>query len=131
MAGLKRLNLGDLNQKIDFVRRSTTINSTTGEQTLTESSIRSGVWANIGYVGSPSAGSSEEESNDQRIGKMKIEVVCRFFTGLRFEDIIEFNTGRFRIYSIQIMGKNAGYKLRAELRDDDTPGLPTGATYTL
>ena len=129
MAGLKRLNLGDLNQKVDFYRRSTTLDTNTGAQTLTESEVKANQWANISYVGSPSAGSSEEESNNQRIGKMKIEVVCRYFNGARFEDLIYFNGGRFRIYSIQIMGKNVGYKFRAELRDDDTDGLPTGAQY--
>ena len=122
-----KLQLGKLQHKVSFYRDATVIDATTGEQTNQVQTIKQNRWGSVKYIGSPSAGSSEEELNDQRTGKIKIEVVCRFFSGLRFEDWIQFEGGRFRIYSIQTLGRNEGYSLRAELRDDDTPMLPTGA----
>ena len=122
-----KLQLGKLQHKVSFYRDATVIDATTGEQTNQVQTIKENRWGSVKYIGSPSAGSSEEELNDQRTGKIKIEVVCRFFSGLRFEDWIQFEGGRFRIYSIQTLGRNEGYSLRAELRDDDTPMLPTGA----
>lgn len=122
-----KLQLGKLQHKVSFYRDATVIHPQTGEQELEVQTIKENRWGSVKYIGSPSAGSSEEELNDQRTGKIKIEVVCRFFSGLRFEDWIEFEGGRFRIYSIQTLGRNEGYSLRAELRDDDSPMLPTGA----
>ena len=122
-----KLQLGKLQHKVSFYRDATVINAQTGEQELEVQTIKENRWGSVKYIGSPSAGSSEEELNDQRTGKIKIEVVCRFFTGLRFEDWIQYEGGRFRIYSIQTLGRNEGYSLRAELRDDDSPALPTGA----
>lgn len=122
-----KLQLGKLQHKVSFYRDATVIDPATGEQTNQVQTIKENRWGSVKYIGSPSAGSSEEELNDQRTGKIKIEVVCRFFSGLRFEDWIQFEGGRFRIYSIQTLGRNEGYSLRAELRDDDTPMLPTGA----
>lgn len=122
-----KLQLGKLQHKVSFYRDATVIDNVTGEQTNQVQTIKENRWGSVKYIGSPSAGSSEEELNDQRTGKIKIEVVCRFFSGLRFEDWIQFEGGRFRIYSIQTLGRNEGYSLRAELRDDDTPMLPTGA----
>lgn len=122
-----KLQLGKLQHKINFYRDAVVIDGTTGEQTDEVQTIKLNRWASIKYIGSPSAGSSEEEINEQRTGKIKIEVVCRFFSGLKFEDWVEYEGGRFRIYSIQTLGRNEGYSLRAELRDDDTPALPTGA----
>ena len=122
-----KLQLGKLQHKVSFYRDATVIDPATGEQTNQVQTIKENRWGSVKYIGSPSAGSSEEELNDQRTGKIKIEVVCRFFTGLRFEDWIQYEGGRFRIYSIQTLGRNEGYSLRAELRDDDTPMLPTGA----
>ena len=122
-----KLQLGKLQHKVSFYRDATVIHPQTGEQELEVQTIKENRWGSVKYIGSPSAGSSEEELNDQRTGKIKIEVVCRFFPGLRFEDWIEFEGGRFRIYSIQTLGRNEGYSLRAELRDDDSPMLPTGA----
>ena len=122
-----KLQLGKLQHKVSFYRDATVIHPQTGEQTIEVQTIKANRWGSVKYIGSPSAGSSEEELNDQRTGKIKIEVQCRFFSGLRFEDWIEFEGGRFRIYSIQTLGRNEGYSLRAELRDDDTVALPTGA----
>ena len=122
-----KLQLGKLQHKVSFYRDATVIDTLTGAQVNEVQTIKENRWGSVKYIGSPSAGSSEEELNDQRTGKIKIEVVCRFFTGLRFEDWIQYEGGRFRIYSIQTLGRNEGYSLRAELRDDDTPMLPTGA----
>ena len=122
-----KLQLGKLQHKVSFYRDAIVVNATTGEQEETLYAVKENRWGSVKYIGSPSAGSSEEEINDQRTGKMKIEVQCRFFSGLRFEDWIEFEGGKFRIYSIQTLGRNEGYSLRAELRDDDTDALPTGA----
>jgi hypothetical protein len=122
-----KLQLGKLEHRISFYRDATIISAQTGEQINQVQTIKENRWGSVKYIGSPSAGSSEEEINDQRTGKIKIEVQCRFFSGLRFEDWIQFEGGRFRIYSIQTLGRNEGYSLRAELRDDDTAMLPTGA----
>lgn len=122
-----KLKLGRMEHKISFYRDQITVNNTTGEQERSVAEVKLDRWAAIKYIGSPSAGASEEEINDQRTGKIKIEITCRFFTGLRFEDFVIFEGGKFRVYSIQTLGRNEGYKLRAELRDDDTPALPTGA----
>ena len=122
-----KLQLGKLQHKVSFYRDAVTIDATNGEQIDEVQTIKENRWGSVKYIGSPSAGSSEEEINEQRTGKIKIEVVCRFFSGLKFEDWIQFEGGKFRIYSIQTLGRNEGYSLRAELRDDDTPALPTGA----
>ena len=122
-----KLQLGKLQHKVSFYRDAVDIDLQTGSQVPVVQTIKQNRWGSVKYIGSPSAGSSEEEINEQRTGKIKIEVQCRFFSGLRFEDWIEFEGGKFRIYSIQTLGRNEGYSLRAELRDDDTPALPTGA----
>lgn len=122
-----KIQLGKLEHKISVYRDATQIDATTGEKSIQVQTVKENRWASVKYIGSPSAGSSEEEINEQRTGKIKIEVVCRWFSGLRFEDWLSHDGGRFRIYSIQTLGRNEGYKLRAELRDDDTPMLPTGA----
>lgn len=120
------MRMGDLNEKIDFKREAMTASGFDGSLSKGVTTVRDNVWASIGFVGSPSAGSSEEEIDGQRTGKMKIEVVCRYYTNmnLRFDDIIEWNGARFAIYSIQYIGKKKGYALRAELRDDNTNNLP-------
>ena len=120
------LKLGDFNEKITFERETTSANSFDGRLQFSKNDLKT-VWASIGFVGSPSAGSSEEEIENQRTGKMKIEVLCRWHPDLRlkFEDKIIWNGARFAIYSIQLVGKKQGYVLRAELRDDDTSKLPT------
>ena len=120
--------VSDLTEKVDFYEPEEVIDPVTGARSTTETLKRANVWSNISYIGSPSAGASEEEINDQLVGKIKIELICRFFPGVTFEDYIMYNGGRFEIYSIQIIGRKQAYKLRAELRDDNTPGLPTGAT---
>lgn len=122
------LRAGDLTHKIGIEQCSESISAGTGALIKSYSPLRT-CWASIGYVGSPSAGSSEENLNDQRTGKMKIEFTFRFFPNLRFNDKITFNGGEFEIYSIQIVGRNQAYVVRAEMRDDHTDSSPTGATY--
>lgn len=122
-----KIQLGKLEHKISVYRDQTLIDATNGSKETNVQVVKANRWASVKYIGSPSAGSSEEEINEQRTGKIKIEIVCRWFAGLRFEDWLMHDGGRFRIYSIQTLGRNEGYRLRAELRDDDTPMLPTGA----
>ena len=126
---IRNLKLGDLNQKCYFYRHNYSINASTGDKQAGLATVKAPAWCNISYVGSPSAGSSEEESNEQRTGKMKIEVTCRFFPNLRFDDYFLYEGSMFQIYSIQIIGKKKAYILRAELRDDQTEALPTGYVY--
>jgi head-tail adaptor len=129
MAVRKRhFRAGDLTHKITVQQCNESIDAGTGQLIKGYSPMRT-TWASVGYVGSPSAGSSEEDLNGQRTGKMKIEFMFRFFPNLRFNDRIQFNGGWFEIYSIQIVGRNQAYVVRAELRDDQSNESPTGATY--
>lgn len=124
------MRMGDLDTKVSFYRENFSENAYDGRIQYAQQDIKEDVWASIGYVGSPSAGSSEENLMGQRTGKMKLEIVCRYFPNLKFNDYFIHNEGRFEIYSIQIIGRNRGYVLRAELRDDDSSKLPTGATLS-
>lgn len=76
------------------------------------------VYVNVRFVGSPSAGASEEVVDDQVVGKVKIEVMSRYISGIKFDDVIIYNNCEFQIYSIQTIGRKEGMKIRAELRDD-------------
>lgn len=120
--------MGQLDQKIHVYQVSQSVDASTGQVSEAEFLLKS-TWASIGYVGSPSAGSSEENLNGQRTGKMKIEFVFRYFPNLKFDDIIYYEGGRFEIYSIQIIGRKQGYVVRAEMRDDHTGSSPTGTNY--
>lgn len=130
MAVRKRhFRAGDLRHKITVQQCSESIDASTGQLIKGYTPMRT-TWASVGYVGSPSAGSSEEDLNDQRTGKMKIEFMFRFFPNLRFNDRILFNGGYFEIYSIQIVGRDQAYVVRAEMRDDHSDSSPTGASYS-
>lgn len=76
------------------------------------------IWVNIKFIGSPSAGASEEVIDDQVVGKVKIEVMSRYISGLRFDDVLLYNDCEFQVYSIQTIGRKEGMRIRAELRDD-------------
>jgi len=129
MAVKKRhLRAGDLTHKITVQQCSEGIDASTGQLSKTYTNWKN-VWSSIGYVGSLSAGSSEENLNEQRTGKMKVEFTFRFFPNLRFNDRIRFNGGDFEIYSIQIVGRNQAYVVRAEMRDDQSDGSPTGVNH--
>jgi len=118
------LTPGAMKNKISFYRESMTVNNS-GEKVKTVSIIKRDVGAEFKYIGTPSAGASEERIQEQRTGKIKAEIRCRYFKGVKFEDVIYFEGGKFRIYSIQYEGRHEVLKIRAELRDDDTYfGLP-------
>lgn len=120
------LTPGAMKNKISFYRESMTVNDA-GEKVKTVSIIKRDVGAEFKYIGTPSAGASEERIQEQRTGKIKAEIRCRYFKGIKFEDIVYFEGGKFRIYSIQYEGRHEVLKIRAELRDDDTFfGLPDG-----
>ena len=119
------LTAGNMKNKISFYRESFVVNTESGEKSKTVSLIKKDVGAEFKYIGTPSAGASEDNIQEQRTGKIKAEIRCRYFRGIKFEDIIYFEGGKFRIYSIQYEGRHEVLKLRAELRDDDTYfGLP-------
>lgn len=128
--GQTHLKLGEMYHKVNLKIDVAGTNLYTGDKTFSTVTQRANIPCSIKYIGSPSAGSSEEEINDQRTGKIKIEVVCRYFNGVSFEHYLEYEGGKFRIYSIQILGKREAYRLRAELRDDNTNYLPTGVNLT-
>lgn len=118
------LTPGSMKNKISFYRESLTVGSS-GEKVKTLSLIKRDVGAEFKYIGTPSAGASEEQIQEQRTGKIKAEIRCRYFPGVKFEDVIYFEGGKFRIYSIQYEGRHEVLKIRAELRDDDTYfGMP-------
>ena len=118
------LTPGAMKNKISFYRESMTVNDA-GEKVKTVSIIKRDVGAEFKYIGTPSAGASEERIQEQRTGKIKAEIRCRYFKGVKFEDVVYFEGGKFRIYSIQYEGRHEVLKIRAELRDDDTYfGLP-------
>jgi hypothetical protein len=118
------LTPGAMKNKISFYRESLVVNDA-GEKVKTVSLLKRDVGAEFKYIGTPSAGASEERIQEQRTGKIKAEIRCRYFKGVKFEDVIFFEGGKFRIYSIQYEGRHEVLKIRAELRDDDTfLGLP-------
>jgi SPP1 family predicted phage head-tail adaptor len=110
------MRAGLLNKKITFLRYAYEANAY-GDRKKTYTSLGS-PWANVRFVGSPSEGASEEVDNNQITGKIKIEVMCRYFDGIRFDDAIKYNDAIYEIYSIQEIGVNEGLRIRAQLRDD-------------
>jgi len=118
------LTPGSMKNKISFYREAYSVGSS-GEKVKTVTLIKKDVGAEFKYIGTPSAGASEEEIQEQRTGKIKAEIRCRYFKGVKFEDVVYFEGGKFRIYSIQYEGRHEVLKIRAELRDDDTYfGMP-------
>lgn len=114
-----------MNNKISFYREVLTVDSN-GEKVKVLTLVKQNVGAEFKYIGTPSAGASEEQIQEQRTGKIKAEIRCRYIKEIKFEDLVYFEGGKFRIYSIQYEGRHKAIKIRAELRDDDTYfGLPS------
>lgn len=109
------MRAGLLNKKITFLRYAFEANAY-GDRKKTFTSLGS-PWANVKFISSP-GDNSELVDNDQVTGKIKIEVMCRYFDGIRFDDAIRYNDAIYEIYSIQEIGVNEGLRIRAELRDD-------------
>lgn len=112
---------GNLNQKITIVDRDYLIDEISGSKEFDDSLIKAkNVWCEVKYIGTPSAGASEDRTDDQRTGKVKIEAKMRFRDDIEHTDVIIYMGGVFDIYSIQERGRNEFIVLRGESRDDDT-----------
>lgn len=117
----KRIGAGQFDRKIDFGRVLTRINEDTGEKSSAFVYTNKNVWAKVDFFGTPSAGASEDMINDQKTGKIKIEVFVRFMTDIQFEDFIVFKNRYYEVYSIQMRGPREYLAIRAEWRDDYDP----------
>jgi hypothetical protein len=109
---------GELKEKVTFYRVAIVVNTATGEKESSSSILAGSRAAKIRYIGTPSAGASEDFNDDQVTGKAKIEIECRHFTGLRFEDFVVWQGMTFQVYSIQKFERDRFYRVRAEMRDD-------------
>ena len=117
------MKAGSLHEKIDIYRVTRSINSF-GDAIETESLWRGGVRCSILHLGTPSAGASEFSDDDQTVGEMKAEFKCRWVSGIQFDDIIEWNGGRFNLYSILPVGRREGMRLRGRRRDNQDDSNP-------
>ena len=117
----KPIGAGELDRKVDFGRAITSEDPDYGRKTIDYIYTNQDVWAKVVFFGTPSAGASEGMMNDQRTGKVKIEVFVRFMTDIKFEDFIIFKNKYYEVYSIQVIGKREYLVLRAEWRDDLDP----------
>ena len=121
------MRAGLFNYRVNFMEPSYTVNAY-GDRVASLSAFRSDVWAAVKFIGSPSAGASEEELNNQTTGKVKIELKCRYFgndgvgnnRGPNYKDVIRFDGADWDIYDIHIIGRRELYMIRAEARDDLT-----------
>jgi len=117
------MKAGDLYEKIDIYRVSRTVNSF-GDVVESLSLWKEGVRCNILHLGTPSAGASEFSDDDQTVGEMKAEFKCRWVSGIQFDDVIEWNGGRFDVYSILPVGRREGMRLRGRRRDNQGDSNP-------
>jgi len=112
---------GSLNQKISIVDRQSLLDDTNGSKVFNDDTvIAKKVWCNVKYIGTPSAGASEDREELQRTGKVKIEAKMRYREDIKHDDVVVFMGGLFDIYSIQERGRDEFIVIRAESRDDDT-----------
>lgn len=112
---------GALNQKITIVDREYVLNNVSGSKVFDDNSVTARrVWCNVKYIGTPSAGASEDREDLQRTGKVKIEAKMRYREDISHDDVVVFMGGLFDIYSIQERGRDEFTIIRAESRDDDT-----------
>jgi hypothetical protein len=122
---------GLLRHKITIVDKSTSVASDgTGSQQIDQGVIAKDVWCDVKYIGTPSAGASEDNVDYQRTGKMKIEARMRYREDITHEDLVFFMGAKFEIYSIQERGRDELLVIRAEMRDDDTFSIAVGDQYT-
>jgi len=122
------MKAGRLSEKIDIYRPTRTVNSF-GDVIDSYASWKSGVHCRILHLGTPSAGASEFSDDNQEVGEMKAEFICRWISGIQFDDVIIWNGGHFNLYSILPIGRREGMRLRARRRDNGN--LPiTGHTET-
>jgi len=117
------MKAGELSEKIDIYRVSRSINAF-GDIVETFTLWKEGVRCKILHLGTPSAGASEFSDDDQEVGEMKAEFKCRWISGIRFDDEIEWNGGRFNIYSVLPIGRREGVRLRGRRRDNTDDSNP-------
>lgn len=118
------MKAGELFEKIDIYRVGTPSVDAFGDVTQARSLLYGGVRCNILHLGTPSAGASEFSDDDQEVGEMKAEFKCRWINDLRFDDEIEWNGGRFNIYSILPIGRREGMRVRGRRRDNTNDSNP-------
>jgi hypothetical protein len=126
---------GQFDQRVAIINKEQVfeLSPTFGESSKDQfeySIIDSDVWCSVKYIGTPSAGASEDNIEDQRTGKSKIEIEMRYRNDVSHEDIIVYMGGWFEIYSIQEGGRDETTIIRAEMRDDDTFTLSVADGYT-
>lgn len=117
----KSIGSGELDRKVHFGRAITYEDESYGGKDIVYVYTNKDVWAKVVFFGTPSVGASEAMMNDQKTGKVKVEVFVRFMTDIKFEDFIVFKGRYYEIYSIQVIGKREYLVLRAEWRDDIDP----------
>lgn len=110
-----------MDRKVDFGRVFQEIKKDSGSKLSRFMYTKRNVWAKVDFFGTPSAGASEDMINDQKTGKVKIEIYVRFMTDIKFEDFVVFKNRFYEIYSIQMVGNREYLVLRAEWRDDYEP----------
>ncbi len=111
------MKAGELSEKIDIYRPTRSINSF-GDIDDRYEIWTEGVRGKITHLGTPSAGASEFQDDDQEVGEMKAEFKCRWISDIRFDDVLIWNGGHFNIYSILPIGRREGMRLRARRRDN-------------
>jgi hypothetical protein len=122
------MRAGRLSEKIDIYRVTRTINSF-GDVIDAYAAWKTDVRCQVTHLGTPSAGASEFSDDNQEVGEMKAEFLCRWISDIRFDDVIIWNGGHFNLYSILPIGRREGMRLRARRRDNGN--LPiTGHTET-
>ena len=117
------MRAGDLHDFFDIYSVTTTVNSF-GDLVKTESIRYAKVRCQVLHMGTPSAGASEFTDDDQRVGEIKVEFKARYLTGIEFSDIIQYNGGRFNVYSILPIGRREGVRIRARRRDNTSDTNP-------
>ena len=108
---------------VKFYKNQFVVDSTYGTSSVS-SELYLSTYCHVKYIGTPSAGASEEFINDQKTGKVKVQVTLRFATGVDFTDSFSMEGAYFNIYSIHIIGRREFLVIRGESRDDqsDVPG---------
>lgn len=117
------MGAGDMDVPVKFYKNEFVINSTIGT-TSVSSELYLSTYCHVKYIGTPSAGASEEFLNDQKTGKVKVQITLRFASGVDFTDSFFMEGAHFNIYSIHIIGRREFLVIRGESRDDqsDVPG---------
>lgn len=116
------IGAGDMDVPVNFYKNEFVIDAD-GAASVS-SALYLSTYCHVKYIGTPSAGASEELLNDQKTGKVKVQITLRFATGVDFDDTFSMEGGNFNIYSIHIIGRREFLVIRGESRDDqsDVPG---------